>query len=250
MKRLAALALLPLLGAACGGGSAVRATTAHVLAAGTTRCEPGYRSDGSATLAHAAVARGPLTAYRAPGGAVLARFGAVNANDYPTVFTVRGRVVGRDCAARWYRVQLPLRPNGVEGWVRAGAVALQPVRTRIEVDLSRRRVTVFHAGRRVLSTPAAIGSPATPTPIGRFYVNQRLVPTDPAGAFGPDAIGVSAFSPVLTGWAQGGPIAIHGTNEPWSIGKAVSNGCVRVPNGVVARIFRLALAGTPVTIHP
>ena len=27
-------------------------------------------------------------------------------------------------------------------------------------------------------------------------------------------LGISAYSPVLTGWAQGGPIAIHGTNEP------------------------------------
>jgi lipoprotein-anchoring transpeptidase ErfK/SrfK len=54
---------------------------------------------------------------------------------------------------------------------------------------------------------------------------------------------------VLTGWAQGGPVAIHGTNEPWSIGHAVSNGCIRLPNAVARRVFRLALAGTPVLIR-
>jgi lipoprotein-anchoring transpeptidase ErfK/SrfK len=65
---------------------------------------------------------------------------------------------------------------------------------------------------------------------------------------GRGAVGVSAFSNVLTGWTQGGPIAIHGTNAPWSIGKAVSNGCIRIPNRVMAKLFRLTLSGTPVLI--
>jgi lipoprotein-anchoring transpeptidase ErfK/SrfK len=60
---------------------------------------------------------------------------------------------------------------------------------------------------------------------------------------------VSAFSNVLTGWAQGGPIGIHGTDEPSSIGHFDSNGCIRVPNWVARRLFKLALAGTPVVIH-
>lgn len=80
-------------------------------------------------------------------------------------------------------------------------------------------MTLFRDGRPVLETVGGIGSPATPTPTGSFYVNQRLIPTDTSGPFGPGAIGISAFSNVLTGWAQGGPIAIHGTNQPWSIGK-------------------------------
>jgi lipoprotein-anchoring transpeptidase ErfK/SrfK len=95
-----------------------------------------------------------------------------------------------------------------------------------------------------------VGSSATPTPVGRYYVNQRLIPSDPTGPFGPAAIGISAFSPVLTGWAQGGPVAIHGTNEPWSIGRAVSNGCIRVPNAVIRKLFARMPAGTPVIIEP
>ena len=63
------------------------------------------------------------------------------------------------------------------------------------------------------------------------------------------AIGISAFSDVLTGWAQGGPIAIHGTNQPWSIGRAASNGCLRVRNAVLQRLFDATLAGTPVVIR-
>jgi lipoprotein-anchoring transpeptidase ErfK/SrfK len=123
------------------------------------------------------------------------------------------------------------------------------VRTRIVVDVSARRLTFFRGGRAVLRTTVAVGSPATPTPTGHYYVNQLLVPTDESGPFGPGAIGISAFSNVLTGWAQGGPVAIHGTNEPRSIGHAVSNGCIRVRNAVLRRLFGATPAGTPVLIR-
>jgi lipoprotein-anchoring transpeptidase ErfK/SrfK len=173
----------------------------------------------------------------------------VNQNDYPTVFRVLAVLRSSDCRAAWYRAQLPIRPNGVKGFVRARAVRVGSVRTRIVVDVSTRRLTFFRRGRVVLRTTVAVGSSATPTPTGSYYVNQRLIPTDPSGPYGPGAIGVSAFSNVLTGWAQGGPIAIHGTNEPWSIGHPVSNGCIRVPNPVLRRLFAATPAGTPVEIR-
>jgi lipoprotein-anchoring transpeptidase ErfK/SrfK len=123
------------------------------------------------------------------------------------------------------------------------------VHTRILVDLSEHRLRFYRMGRLVLTSAAAVGASATPTPLGRYYVNQRLVPTDPTGPYGPGAVGISAFSPVLKNWPQGGPIAIHGTNEPWSIGRSVSSGCVRLPNGVLARLMAQTPAGTPVVIR-
>jgi lipoprotein-anchoring transpeptidase ErfK/SrfK len=179
----------------------------------------------------------------------LVRFGRRNVNGVPTVFGVLGALRTRSCATTWYHVELPIRPNGLTGWVRASEVTLESVAARLTVDLSSHRVTLFRRGRRVLSTSAAIGSPATPTPTGRFYVNQRLIPADPGGPFGPGAVGISAFSNVLTGWTQGGPIAIHGTDAPWSIGHAVSNGCIRLPNAILRRVFAAALEGTPVVIR-
>jgi len=208
------------------------------------------RPVGTPTVAYAAVARGRTVAYRRPDRRPFARFERLNQNGYPTTFLIVGTIVDRRCAASWYRVKLPMRPNGVVGYVRPADVSVERVRTRIEVDISLRRLTFFRAGRRVLTTRVAVGSPATPTPIGRFYVNQRIKAADPSGPFGPAALGVSAFSPVLTGWAQGGPIGIHGTNEPWSIGRAVSNGCIRVPNPTLRTLFAAAFGGTPVVIHP
>jgi lipoprotein-anchoring transpeptidase ErfK/SrfK len=158
--------------------------------------------------------------------------------------------VDAKCNPREYLVQVPRRPNGATGWVPAEKVHVETVRTRLLVDLSEKRVTLYKDGREVLRARAAIGAPATPTPTGRYYVNQRLIPYDPHGPFGPGAVGISAFSEVLTGWTQGGPIAIHGTNAPWSIGRAVSNGCIRLPNPVLRRVFAQALGGTPVLIRP
>jgi lipoprotein-anchoring transpeptidase ErfK/SrfK len=203
----------------------------------------------SARVAFVAAAPRGAVAYAGPGGAVLDRFGARNVNDYPTVFEALAERLDAHCRPTWYRVQLPIKPNGVTGWVPAREVTLSRVTTRIVVDLSQRTLTLYRSGRVLLRTTVAVGSSVTPTPTGRYYVNQKLVPTDAAGPYGPAALGVSAYSTVLTGWVQGGPIGIHGTNEPWSIGRAVSNGCIRVRNGTLERVFRLAPAGTPVTIN-
>ncbi|MDX6441971.1 MAG: hypothetical protein QOE43_1700 [Gaiellaceae bacterium] len=245
--RLVSVALVGLAASGCGGGSHGTAQThkptVRHCAAGT------LQSVGSSDLAWGAAALRATTAYRSPGGAAIRRFGRLNVNGATTVFGVVGREVDARCRAAWLHVALPMRPNGITGWVRAADVQQLPVRTRITVDLSERRVRLYKNGKLVLSSAAAIGSSATPTPLGRYYVNQRLIPDDPNGPFGPGAVGISAFSNVLTGWTQGGPIAIHGTNEPGSIGRAVSNGCVRLPNSVLRRVFAEALAGTPVLIR-
>ncbi len=203
---------------------------------------------GSTSVALAAVVRTHARVYRHPGRKPFASFGRLNRNRYPTIFRVLAAVRRRDCRATWYRVQLPVRPNGVTGFVRAGAVGVGRVRTRIRVDVSARRLTLFRNGRPVLRTTVAVGSRATPTPTGSYYVNQRLIPANTSGPYGPGALGISAYSYVLRDWAQGGPVAIHGTNEPWSIGHAASNGCIRVRNRVLRRLFAATSAGTPVTI--
>jgi len=246
MTRIVVAAMLLLAAAGCGS-----TRTAHrVLGTHVQRCREGLlHALGSRRLAYAGIANHGAIAQHAPGGARVALFGPTNVNGFPTVFGVVGFVAGADCSATWYRVQLPLKPNGATAYVRASALQLAHVTTRIVVRVSARRLTLYDRGRRVLDAEVAVGSAATPTPTGRFYVNQRLVPADRNGPFGPGAIGISAFSSVLTGWTQGGPVAIHGTNEPWSIGLAVSNGCIRLPNATLQRIWPLAVAGTPVIIE-
>jgi lipoprotein-anchoring transpeptidase ErfK/SrfK len=241
------VALVALAVSGCGGGSQ---SVAKPHKASVRHCAAGtLRPVGTSDLAWAGAALRATTAYRSPGGVTIQRFGQKNVNGVTTVFGVLAKKVDARCRATWLHVALPIRPNGVTGWVRAADVQELAVHTRITVDLSERRVRLYKNGKLVLSSTAAIGSSATPTPLGRYYVNQRLIPDDPSGPFGPGAVGISAFSDVLTGWTQGGPIAIHGTNEPSSIGRAVSNGCIRLPNTVLRRVFAEALAGTPVLIR-
>jgi lipoprotein-anchoring transpeptidase ErfK/SrfK len=149
----------------------------------------------------------------------------------------------------WYRVVLPTRPNGSTAWVRTRDVSLHPTRDQLRVDLAARTLTWTRDGRVVLETPVAIGAPDTPTPTGAFSVTDLLDNADDSGAYGPFALGLAAHSNTLSEFAGGdGQIGLHGTNEPWSIGQAVSHGCVRVPNDVVARLATSLPLGTPVTI--
>ena len=175
-------------------------------------------------------------------------FGTLNANGHVMVFRIRG-VVRDDCGMLWYYASLPIRPNGVAGFVPAATCGSTCVHTRITIDLSKRELVLYRDGEPVLRSAVAIGAPGTPTPTGRYYVNQRLIASDPGGPWGPGALGISAFSDVLQEWIQGGPIAIHGTNDPSSIGRAASHGCVRLPNDVLMKVFNTADAGTPVIIQ-
>jgi L,D-transpeptidase catalytic domain len=248
--RLLVLLTLALIAGAVSSASSAHSDVPDPGKSAEPRCVAGsVQRLGTRRRSFAVVARTRIAAFRSFGRGRLAEFGVKNINGVPTVFAVRARRIDGNCRARWYRVQLPMRPNGVRGWVQAKDVRLMRVWSRIVVDLSARRVTLFHRGRRVLSARAAIGTPATPTPTGMYYVNQRLIPSDPSGPFGPGAIGISAFSEVLTGWVQGGPVAIHGTNRPELIGRAVSNGCIRVRNDDLRRLFRRAPAGTPVLVR-
>jgi lipoprotein-anchoring transpeptidase ErfK/SrfK len=247
--RLRLFLSLPLAAMMVGCGAAARGAAGQRPPSDASRCGTAPARVGNERVTVAAVVRWRASAYRRPGARPFARFGHLNQNGFPTVFRVIAALRARDCSPRWYRVQLPIKPNGVTGYVRAAVVKTDRVRSRLVVNISAHRLTLYRNGRRVLRTPVAVGSAATPTPTGRYYVNQRLIPSDASGPFGPAAIGISAYSTVLTGWAQGGPIAIHGTNEPWSIGHAVSNGCIRVRNPVLRRLFAVTPAGTPVMIR-
>ena len=149
----------------------------------------------------------------------------------------------------WLHVALPVRPNGTTGWVPEDAVELVSVSHALTVDLAARTLTLTDAGEVVLRTPVAIGTDEFPTPTGEFFVVDKLDTGETDGAYGPVALGLSGFSDVLTEFAGGdGQVGIHGTNDPGTIGEAVSHGCIRVPNDVIIRLSEELPLGTPVTI--
>jgi hypothetical protein len=205
----------------------------------------------SPKIAYAAVVARLAFARRLPGGAqVVGRFGRLDLNGLPIVLGVIGSTSSKGCTRGWYRVELPVVPNGSSGWVPARAVRVYTVTSRIVISLSKRRLRLYRSGRLVLQTTAGIGATATPTPVGRYFVNERYALSSADGPFGPDALGISAHSDALQHvWVEQGPIAVHGTNEPWTIGQAASHGCIRLDNQVMRQLFPLAPAGTPVIIE-
>jgi lipoprotein-anchoring transpeptidase ErfK/SrfK len=230
------------------------AAAGAVLAPGVAQaaCTAGAVEPVGTANVHMAVelARGRLTARSAPSLAApaLRTFGPRTPEGVTRVFLVRKRVVGAGCSTAWYQVDLPIRPNGVRGWVPAARLAPYVVRWRIHIDLSERTLVAYEGGRERLRLTTAVGSAGTPTPTGSFYVFERLFLRSSAGPYGPGALGLSSFSPVLTGWTRGGPVAIHGTDDAASLGRAVSNGCVRVRNAQMLELLRAVPAGTPVQI--
>jgi lipoprotein-anchoring transpeptidase ErfK/SrfK len=170
---------------------------------------------------------------------------ARNPIDQRLVLMVRERRVTN--SGSWFRVLLPVRPNGSSGWVRSRDVNVVRLRERISIDLSEHSLTYRRGLTHVVRFPVGIGTSSTPTPVGRFYVWARVPQPGRNGPYGVYALGLSAFS-VLSDWPGGGRVAIHGTADPTDTGRAVSHGCIRVFNPDM-RVLKRVPMGTPVLIH-
>ena len=151
----------------------------------------------------------------------------------------------------WVKVQLPVRPNGTEGWVSLADVDISTTTHRIEIHLGEHRLRAYDDTTIIADTPVVIGSSATPTPTGRFYVTDLVPQSNPSGAYGPIALATDGYSEVMDEFSTGVPVvALHGTNRPELVGQAVSNGCIRIPNEIVTMLSDTVPLGTPVFIWP
>jgi hypothetical protein len=150
---------------------------------------------------------------------------------------------------RWGLVELPYTWPRREGWIRLRGLERHATRVRVEVDLSEHTVTVRKLGTVLFRAPGATGTPSSPTPVGEYFVTDR-VPFSAGSYLGSFAFGISGIQPRLpAGWSGGNQLAIHGTNDPSSIGRSVSAGCVRVSESTLDRLIPLLVYGTPVVVH-
>jgi hypothetical protein len=148
----------------------------------------------------------------------------------------------------WVQLRLPQRPNNVTGWVRRSALGpFHLVHTRLVVNRSALRITLFKRGRRRFRARVGVGAPGTPTPTGHFWIREKFRVSGNT-LYGTRAMGTAAYSDVLTDWPGGGVIGIHGTDQPGLIPGRPSHGCVRVRNGDVKRLYALTPIGTPLLI--
>lgn len=106
----------------------------------------------------------------------------------------------------------------------------------IQVSIKKRKLTLYHNGKLAKIYPIAVGKMLTATPSGEYVIVNRQM--NPGGPFGVMWLSLSK---------QG--YGIHGTNDPSSIGKAVSHGCIRMHNRDVLQLAEMVPNGTRVFIH-
>ncbi len=129
------------------------------------------------------------------------------------------------------------------------------VETRIQLDLSDRRLSLYADDELVGSYTVAVGKPGWETPTGDYSVMHMAIdpiwenpwtgeliypgPTNPMGR------AVIVFHTVGDDM-----IAFHGTPDEGLLGQAVSHGCVRMRNEDILVMYDIVRRGTRVSVVP
>ncbi len=112
-------------------------------------------------------------------------------------------------------------------------------RVSVVINTATRELSVFGAARQLIRVyPCAVGKPSTPSPAGEWEILTKVV-NPSRSPLGSRWMGLSVPT---------GNYGIHGTNNDASIGRAISNGCVRLHNWNAEELFDWAVIGTPVNI--
>ena len=154
----------------------------------------------------------------------------------------------------WIRVLMPARPNGRAGWVLRDRLGrIHHATKQLHLNRHYHRAVLWSKNKRsswhrIWSAPIAVGKQSTPTPGGTFWIREKIRSLRSSNIYGPWAFGTSAYS-VLSDWPGGGVVGLHGTNQPWLIGRSVSHGCIRIRNHDIAKLARHLEVGTPLIIR-
>ncbi len=149
-------------------------------------------------------------------------------------------------------------PAAVGAPAPADSTAAVMATREIVLDLTRRSISLVEGGKVVRSWPVAIGDPSTPTPLGRFKVENKVVnPQYQSTKSGKINNTIGPQGPLGDRWLgfnQSGlnQYGIHGTPSAWSwtvtSRAAVTNGCVRMLTPHVRELFEKVQVGTPVLV--
>lgn len=135
------------------------------------------------------------------------------------------------------------------GWAESEASAVGSRSRQVLVSIPDRKLAILENGKVIRVFAVSVGANVSPSPTGGFRIVNRLtnptyyhpgviVPAGPDNPLGPRWVGLN----------QKG-FGIHGTNEPRSIGKAASHGCIRMRNRDVVQFFVMVSIGDMVEIR-
>ncbi len=115
----------------------------------------------------------------------------------------------------------------------------------IAINKSQRILTLYEGSNILKKYPIAIGNPSTLTPDGKFTIVSKVI--DPywgGGGYTNPVKGGLPENPLGHRWMglsykSGDDLGIHGNNSPYSIGKNISHGCIRMINSDVEELFEI-----------
>jgi len=117
------------------------------------------------------------------------------------------------------------------------------------VSIPDRKLALLENGRVVRVYRIAVGKASTPSPTGAFEIVNRV--TNPTYYHKGQVIAAGKGNPVGTRWMglSAKSYGIHGTNQPNSIGKAASTGCIRMDKRDLEELFEMVNVGDSVEIR-
>jgi len=118
----------------------------------------------------------------------------------------------------------------------------------IVVSLEDRKLALLEDGQVKKVYSVAVGKPSTPSPVGAFTIERRVA--NPTYHHNGKTVLPGPGNPVGTRWmglSKHG-YGIHGTNEPKSIGKAASHGCIRMSRADLEEFYALVAEGDTVEL--
>jgi len=140
---------------------------------------------------------------------------------------------------------LGMQAMGQQAAVPAGSGTAKRV---IVVSLQDRRLALVEDGQVKKMYTVAVGKPSTPSPVGTFHIERRV--KNPTYQHEGKTVLPGPGNPVGTRWmglsVKG--YGIHGTNEPRSIGKAASHGCIRMAKADLEEMYEMVAVGDTVEL--
>ncbi|WP_239461799.1 L,D-transpeptidase [Occallatibacter savannae] len=122
------------------------------------------------------------------------------------------------------------------------------VKRTIVVSLEDRKLALVEDGAMKKVYTVAVGKPSKPSPVGTFAIQRRV--KNPVYQHEGKVVQPGPGNPVGTRWmglsVKG--YGIHGTNEPKSIGKAASHGCIRMARKDLEEFYEMVRVGDTVEL--
>jgi lipoprotein-anchoring transpeptidase ErfK/SrfK len=176
---------------------------------------------------------------------------------YPGVGQMKDRMgdaMKANGLSRWMVAASAAMVLGVQAMGQTGAMAVADTmkanaeKRVIVVRLEDRKLALVEDGQVMKVYAVAIGKASTPSPVGTFTIQRRV--KNPVYQHDGKTVQPGPANPVGTRWMglnlKG--YGIHGTNEPKSIGKAASHGCIRMGKKDLEEIYEMVRVGDEVEL--